>query len=122
VSEDRKTRRRFLADMLFAGGALTAASVLGYVATHTAGETAAATPTPEVVGTGGPLETPGPGTPACTPAPIDIRPAGAVPAPPPREVMPSGRTANPRPVVPRDPMAPQRQDSQPEGGARPAPR
>ena len=34
MSGDRKTRRRFLADMLFAGGAVTAASVMGYVATH----------------------------------------------------------------------------------------
>lgn len=43
MSDERRTRRRFLADLLFAGGAVTAASVLGYAATH---EAPAATPTP----------------------------------------------------------------------------
>lgn len=121
MSEDRKTRRRFLADLLFAGGAVTAASVLGYAATHTGAPAAAGTPTPAV-----PAETPAaPVTPAAQETPIcpdpDLQPGGA--APPPREVMPSGRAApsRPRPVT-RDPMAPSsiREDTQPEGGARPA--
>jgi len=119
VSEDRKTRRRFLADLLFAGGALTAASVLGYTATHTGAQTAAAgTPTPAALETPAAVETPiAPST--CAPN-LDLQPAGAMPAPPPREVMPSGRTANPpRQNIPR-PAVPPSLDVQPEGGARPS--
>jgi len=87
-----RTRRRFLADLLFAGGAVTAASMLGYVATHRE-PVAADQPTPD--------ETPS----ACTPN-VDMRPAGEMepprPAPsaaapvPQREMQPPGLVAVPR--------------------------
>ena len=72
MSGDRKTRRRFIADALFAGGALTAASWLGYNATHKQ-EKPICELTPTVV------DSP---TPACTPR-EDMRPAGEMEAPPP---------------------------------------
>ncbi len=91
-----RTRRRFLADLLFAGGALTAASVVGYVVTHQGPEQAGAQPTPT------------PETPVCTPNP-DMRPAGEMqparpaasqaPAPRPEEMRPAGLVA-PNPVCP----------------------
>ena len=73
MSDDRRTRRRFLADMLFAGGAVTAASVLGYVTTHT-------TPEP-----------PPPAIPSFTPTPqcnLDIQPEGKMAVPNPQVVIP----------------------------------
>jgi len=107
MSDDKRTRRRFLADMLFAGGAVTAASVLGYVATHTK-------PTPQhPVGAMVPA-TPAP-SPALAPTPVQemlpdgdmvaprkqtstmctpsepLMPAGAPPPPPPRQ----GKAARP---------------------------
>lgn len=73
MSDDRRTRRRFLADMLFAGGAVTAASVLGYVATRT--ETSPA-PVPQPAGTQAP---------ACN---VEVVPEGKVAAPNPQVVIP----------------------------------
>jgi len=73
VSDERRTRRRFLADFLFAGGAVTAASVLGYVATH---ETPAAAPVPVAA----------PVAPAGDVAPV--RPEGQMVAPTPQAQVP----------------------------------
>jgi len=97
MSDDKKTRRRFMADMLFAGGALTAASVLGYVATHwkphpeqhPAGAMAPCTPQPSPAIAPTPVEPEmlpegdmiAPEKPQdCTPN-VDLRPAGAPPPP-----------------------------------------
>jgi len=75
MSEDRRTRRRFLADMLFAGGAVTAASVLGYGATHTGEQ-----PQPE-------QPVAAPATPATPSHNVDLVPEGKV-APNPQVVIP----------------------------------
>lgn len=79
MSGDRRSRRRFLADVLFAGGALTAASMLGYVATH---EAAAPVPTPAPVAQPVVPELQPPGDmvaprPQAVASPrLDVRPAG----------------------------------------------
>jgi hypothetical protein len=96
VSDERRTRRRFLADLLFAGGAVTAASVLGYVATH---EAPAATPTPVA---------------PVPPPPQRLAPAGDV-AP----VRPEGQTIA---TPPAQSVATPRFDMRAAGAEEPAPR
>jgi hypothetical protein len=99
MSDDKKTRRRFMADMLFAGGAVTAASVLGYVATHwkprpeqqpvgamvpcTPQPSPAVAPTPvepEMLPDGDMIAPEKRVQTTCTPS-VDLRPAGAPPPP-----------------------------------------
>lgn len=114
MSGDKKTRRRFLADMLFAGGAVTAASVLGYLATHTkpvpeqhpVGAMVPATPppTPAIAPTplselqpDGDVAYPRPEKQKCETRPDALRPAGAPPPPPPQRQGQSARPARRQP-------------------------
>ena len=86
---NRKTRRRFLADMLFLGGGLTAAGVLAK------SQFLEAKPTPEPVAAGAtPMSTPAP---SCTKAPLEIPPEveGGMKLPPPQPVKPARPSADP---------------------------
>lgn len=133
MSGDRRSRRRFLADMLFVGGAVTAASVLGYVSTRTPAEdlptgcgspTTWDTPTPGAVGThGGPNPSGGPpcraeGSGAPTPAETcEVRPSGQVTI---REVPGPEPVQTPKKLL-RDPMAPPVRKPEPQLAGRMVP-
>ena len=109
MSGDRRTRRRFLADLLFAGGALTAASALGYVATrdNVPAQPPAALDPPAAVETPCALGTPGNPPPTknepCLGENCEVRPSGSLtigefPVPEPVQA--------PKKKPWRDPMAP----------------
>lgn len=96
MSDDKIKRRRFLADLLFAGGAVSAAALLAKV-TQTKGQT--------TVATGSPLPTPAcTSTPAGTSTPqppVQLDGDVAVPQKPVPEPRLGGAVAPPMPQQPR---------------------
>ena len=121
---NKKSRRRFLADMLFLGGGLTAAGLLAKTQIATEPDVQAS-PSPQSPGNVALPDKQCPPTPdtvtTCPPTP-QVQSPGAAVAPPPKNELPPGAQGEymaPTPVAP--PKLDPRDVPNPAGGMRPPP-